>query len=182
MSLDKVPTGADVPHEVNVIIEIPLDSEAVKYEVDKASGQIFVDRMLSTAMRYPCNYGYIPHTLCGDGDPLDVLVVMPVKLIPGCVVRCRPIGLLKMEDDAGDDSKLLAVPTSKVTPLYRSVESVRDLPELTCDQIEHFFKHYKDLEKGKWVKVIGWRGPEDAKREISECVERYNSAEAKPNF
>lgn len=182
MSLDKVPTGSDVPHEVNVIIEIPLDSEAVKYEVDKASGQIFVDRMLSTAMRYPCNYGYIPHTLCGDGDPLDVLVVMPVKLIPGCVVRCRPIGMLKMEDDAGDDTKLIAVPTTKVTPLYRAVESVRDLPELTCDQIEHFFKHYKDLEKGKWVKVIGWRGTEEAKREIIECVERYNAEDAKPNF
>jgi inorganic pyrophosphatase len=182
MSLDLVPTGQDVPNDINVIIEIPLDSEAVKYEVDKASGQIFVDRMLSTAMRYPCNYGYIPHTLCGDGDPLDVLVVMPVKLIPGAVVRCRPVGMLKMEDDAGDDTKLIAVPTSKVTPLYRNVESFRDLPELTCDQIEHFFKHYKDLEKGKWVKVIGWAGTEDAKREIIACVERYNAAPKKPNF
>jgi len=182
MSLDQVPTGKDVPHEINVVIEIPLDSEAVKYEVDKSSGQIFVDRMLSTAMRYPCNYGYIPHTLCGDGDPLDVLVVMPVKLIPGCVVRCRPIGMLKMEDDAGDDSKLIAVPITKVTPLYRQVANFSDLPELTCDQIEHFFKHYKDLERGKWVKVIGWRGAEDAKREIVECVARFDAEEKKPNF
>ncbi len=182
MSLELVATGHDVPHDINVVIEIPLDSEAVKYEVDKASGAIFVDRMLSTAMRYPCNYGYIPHTLCGDGDPIDVLVVMPVRLIPGCVVRCRPIGMLKMRDEAGDDTKLVAVPISKVTSLYRSIDSVRDLPEITLDQIAHFFQHYKDLEKGKWVQVEGWLGPEEARREILESVTRFQDAPDKPHF
>jgi inorganic pyrophosphatase len=182
MALDKVPTGADVPNEINVVIEIPKDADPVKYEVDKDTGAIFVDRVLTTPMRYPCNYGYVPHTLCGDGDPLDVLVVMPVPLIPGSVIRCRPVGLLKMTDEAGEDEKLIAVPTSKVFPGYRNVATVRDLPELTLDRIAHFFAHYKDLEKGKWVKIEGWRDTAEAKQFVLASVERYNAAPEKPNF
>jgi len=182
MSLNLVGTGFDVPNDVNVIIEIPLNSEAVKYEVDKDSGAIFVDRMLKTAMRYPCNYGYIPHTLCGDGDPVDVLVVMPLPLIPGSVVRCRPIGDLKMLDEAGEDDKIVAVPVEKVTGLYRDIASIYDLPDITRDQIDHFFEHYKDLERGKWVKTQGWLGTEEAKQVILESVERFQSSPDKPNF
>jgi len=180
--LEMVPSGRDVPDEINVIIEIPKDADPVKYEVDKATGAIFVDRVLTTPMRYPCNYGYIPHTLCGDGDPADVLVIMPVPLIPGSVVRCRPVGMLKMTDEAGEDAKLVAVPVSQVFPGYRSVTSVRELPELTLDRIAHFFAHYKDLEKGKWVKIEGWGGPEEAKREIQAAIERYQAAPEKPAF
>jgi inorganic pyrophosphatase len=182
MALDRVPAGRDVPHEINVIIEIPMNEEPVKYEVDKATGAIFVDRVLTTPMRYPCNYGYVPHTLGGDGDPLDVLVVMPVPLIPGSVIRCRPVGMLNMTDEAGEDMKLVAVPISKVFPAYREIESVRDLPELTLDRIAHFFAHYKDLEKGKWVKIEGWRGAEEAKTEIRAGVDRYTEAPEKPAF
>ena len=180
--LEKVATGRNVPDEINVIIEIPKDADPVKYEVDKETGAIFVDRVLTTPMRYPCNYGYIPHTLSGDGDPADVLVIMPVPLIPGSVIRCRPVGILKMTDEAGEDMKLIAVPTSKVFPGYRDIDSVRDLPELTLDRIGHFFAHYKDLEKGKWVKIEGWGGAEEAKREIMLSVERYQQAPEKPNF
>jgi inorganic pyrophosphatase len=182
MALDRVPAGRDVPSEINVVIEIPMNEEPVKYEVDKATGAIFVDRVLTTPMRYPCNYGYVPHTLGGDGDPLDVLVIMPVPLIPGSVIRCRPVGMLNMTDEAGEDMKLIAVPVSQVFPAYRDIESVRDLPELTLDRIAHFFAHYKDLEKGKWVKIEGWRGAEDAKREINAGVERYAQAPEKPAF
>ncbi len=176
MSFELVKTGRDVPNDVNVIIEIPLDSEPVKYEVDKKSGAIFVDRMLTTAMRYPCNYGYVPHTLCGDGDPLDAMVVMPVRLIPGCVINCRPIGVLLMTDEAGSDEKLLVVPSNKVTPLYRDVDTVRQLPAPILDQIAHFFEHYKDLEKGKWVKIEGWDGPKDAKKMIVDSIERFKAS------
>ena len=151
MALEHVPTGRDVPNDVNVVIEIPMNSEPVKYEVDKASGAIFVDRVLTTPMRYPCNYGYIPHTLSGDGDPADVLVVMPLPLIPGSVIRVRTIGMLRMTDEAGEDTKLVAVPISKVYPGYDRVEAVDDLPEHWRERIGHFFAHYKDLEKGKWV-------------------------------
>ena len=182
MPLDLVPTGRDVPNEVNVIIEIPMNAEPVKYEVDKASGAIFVDRVLSTPMRYPCNYGYIPHTLSGDGDPADVLVLMPLPLIPGSVIRCRPVGMLKMTDEAGEDTKLVAVPVSKVFSGHDNVQDIGDLPELTLARIAHFFEHYKDLEKGKWVKVDGWAGIDDAKREIVVSVERYNATPDKPNF
>lgn len=182
MPLEAIPSGADIPHEINVIIEIPKDSDPVKYEVDKASGAIFVDRVLTTPMRYPCNYGYVPHTLCGDGDPLDVLVVMPVPLIPGSVIRCRPVGLLRMTDEAGEDEKLIAVPTSKVFPGYRRVATVRDLPELTLDRIAHFFSHYKDLEKGKWVKIEGWRDEAEAKKAVLDAVARYENAPEKPAF
>lgn len=182
MSLDKVPAGKSLPDDINVIIEIPLNGDPIKYEVDKDSGAIFVDRMLGTAMHYPCNYGYVPHTLCGDGDPVDVLVVMPLALIPGSVIRCRPIGVLKMTDDGGEDAKVVAVPVDKVSPLYSSVESVRDLPEITLDQISHFFQHYKDLEKGKWVKIEGWEGPESARQEIIDSVKRYEETPDKPAF
>src|SRR5215217_8062627 len=155
MNLDRVTTGRDVPNDVNVIIEIPMLAAPIKYEVDKDTGAVFVDRFLSTAMFYPCNYGYVPHTLSGDGDPVDVLVLSPVPIITGVVVRVRPIGMLKMEDDAGDDTKVLAVPIDKLSALYRDVSNVRDLPEITRAQIQHFFEHYKDLEPGKWVRVSG---------------------------
>ena len=182
MALDLVPSGHDVPNDFNVIIEIPMNSEPVKYEVDKASGAIFVDRVLTTPMRYPCNYGYIPHTLSGDGDPADVLVIMPMPLIPGSVIRCRTVGMLKMTDEAGEDMKLIAVPISKVFPAYDSVHSVDQLPELTKDRIAHFFEHYKDLEKGKWVKLEGWADADAARAEIMISVERYNATPVKPNF
>jgi inorganic pyrophosphatase len=182
MRLDLVQPGSDLPNEINVIIEIPKDAEPVKYEVDKDTGAMFVDRVLTTPMRYPCNYGYVPHTLCGDGDPLDVLVVMPVPLIPGSVIRCRPVGMLKMTDEAGADEKIIAVPISKVFPGYRNIAGVRDLPELTLDRIAHFFEHYKDLEKGKWVKIEGWRDTAEAKTIVMESVERYNDAPEKPKF
>ena len=182
MGLDLVTTGKDVPHDVNVIIEIPMNAEPVKYEVDKASGAIFVDRVLTTPMRYPCNYGYIPHTLSGDGDPADVLVVMPLPLVPGCVIRVRPIGMLNMVDEAGEDTKIIAVPVSKVFPAYDNVKTIDDLPDLTKDRIRHFFEHYKDLEKGKWVKVDGWSGPAEAEAEIMKSVERFQASPEKPHF
>ena len=182
MPLDLVPTGRDVPNEVNVIIEIPMNAEPVKYEVDKASGVMFVDRVLSTPMRYPCNYGYIPHTLSGDGDPADVLVVMPLPLIPGSVIRVRTVGMLKMTDEAGEDTKLIAVPVSKVFPGHDNFQDVTDFPELTLARIAHFFEHYKDLEKGKWVKLEGWADKAAALAEILTCVERYNATPEKPNF
>ena len=182
MALDLVPTGHDVPNDFNVIIEIPMNSEPVKYEVDKASGAIFVDRVLTTPMRYPCNYGYIPHTLSGDGDPADVLVIMPMPLIPGSVIRCRAVGMLKMVDEAGEDTKIIAVPISKVFQAYDSVQSVDQLPELTKDRIAHFFEHYKDLEKGKWVRLDGWADADAARAEIMASVDRYNATPDKPNF
>ncbi len=182
MALELVPTGRDVPNDVNVVIEIPINSDPVKYEVDKASGELFVDRVLTTSMRYPCNYGYIPHTLSGDGDPADVMVVMPLPLIPGCVIRCRPIGMLRMTDEAGEDTKLVAVPVSKVYAAYERADELQDLPEPWRERIQHFFEHYKDLEKGKWVKVDGWRGANEAKAEILAAVERFKAAPVKPRF
>jgi len=151
MGLDLVPTGKNPPDEINVIIEIPKDAEPVKYEVDKASGAIFVDRVLSTPMRYPCNYGYVPHTLCGDGDPADVLVLMPLQLIPGSVIRVRPVGVLRMQDEAGADEKILAVPVTKVYPGYAHIEGLDDVPQHWRDRIAYFFEHYKDLESGSTV-------------------------------
>jgi inorganic pyrophosphatase len=182
MRLDLVPTGRDVPNEINVVIEIPKDAEPVKYEVDKATGAIFVDRVLSTPMRYPCNYGYVPHTLCGDGDPVDVLVVIPLPLIPGSVIRCRPVGMLNMQDEAGEDTKLLAVPVNKVFNGYSHINDIADVPQHWRDRIGHFFEHYKDLEKGKWVKIQGWGDADAARAEIVACVERYTDAPTKPNF
>jgi inorganic pyrophosphatase len=182
MSLDRVPAGRDVPHDCNVIIEIPMRADPIKYEVDKETGAVFVDRFMSTAMHYPCNYGYIPRTLADDGDPADVLVLSPVPLITGVVVRCRPIGMLKLTDEAGGDSKILAVPIDKLSSLYRNVHSPRDLPEITTQQIAHFFEHYKDLEPGKWVRMGEWVDADEAKSEIVEAIERYEHASPKPNF
>ncbi|WP_420467837.1 inorganic diphosphatase [Panacagrimonas sp.] len=182
MSLELVPTGNHVPDDVNVVIEIAMNSEPVKYEVDKASGAIFVDRLLTTPMRYPCNYGYVPHTISGDGDPIDALVMMPMQLTPGCVINCRPIGMLEMEDEAGIDEKLIVVPSDKISRLYSDVQTVRALPALIRDQISHFFEHYKDLEPGKWVKIKGWHGPEDAKQAIVDSVARFKADPSKPNF
>jgi inorganic pyrophosphatase len=182
MNLDRVTSGRDLPNDFNVIIEIPKRGDPVKYEVDKETGAMFVDRFMSVAMHYPCNYGYIPHTLSEDGDPVDVLVITPFPLITGVVVRCRPVGMLKMTDEAGPDAKLLAVPIDKACNLYREIESPRDLPETTLAQISHFFQHYKDLEAGKWVKLEGWVGAEEAKAEIMAGVKRYQDASEKPMF
>ncbi len=173
MGLDHVATGKNPPDEINVVIEIPKDSEPVKYEVDKETGAIFVDRILSTPMRYPCNYGYVPHTQCGDGDPADVLVVLPLPLIPGSVIRCRPVGVLKMTDESGEDAKIVAVPHSKLTKQYDHIQDVNDLPELLKAQIQHFFERYKELEAGKWVKVEGWGDKAAAEAEILTSAERY---------
>ena len=156
MDISKISIGSDVPNDVNVIIEVPMGSEPIKYELDKDSGAIFVDRFLHTAMTYPCNYGFIPHTLSEDGDPVDVLVVGRRALMPGCVVGVRPVGVLLMEDDKGQDEKILAVPQSRLHPFFHDVKSYKDLPPILIRQITHFFEHYKDLEKGKWVKVQGW--------------------------
>lgn len=182
MNLDRVSSGSDVPNEINVIIEIPAQSDPVKYELDKETGAMFVDRFMSTSMRYPCNYGYVPHTLSADGDPVDVLVVTKYPLIPGSVIKCRPIGVLKMADEAGDDAKVLAVPIDKLSKRYRRVESFRDISEDTLNQIAHFFEHYKDLEEGKWVRVQGWGGVDEAKKEIQDSIAMFNDAPEKPNF
>ncbi len=182
MSLDRVSSGRNLPDDFNVIIEIPAHGEPIKYEVDKDSGCMFVDRFMSTAMHYPCNYGYIPHTLSEDGDPVDVLVITPIPLITGVVVRCRPVGMLKMTDEAGVDAKLLAVPVDKLCGLYKGVHRPEDLQPLLLAQISHFFEHYKDLEAGKWVKVEGWVGIDDARTEILAGVERYRNAADKPAF
>ncbi|GHT88402.1 inorganic pyrophosphatase [Betaproteobacteria bacterium] len=170
MGLDLVKAGKDVPHDINVIIEIPAQADPIKFEVDKDSGAIFVDRFMGTSMRYPINYGYVPHTVAGDGDPVDVLVITPFPLIPGAVIRARPVGVLKMEDDGGVDAKVIAVPVSKLTPLYDKVKTLDDLPELLLKQTVHFFEHYKDLEPGKWVKILGWGSVEDAKQEILDGI------------
>lgn len=182
MSLNDVPSGKNLPDEINVIIEIPAHADPVKYEVDKESGAIFVDRFMSTCMHYPTNYGYVPHTLSLDGDPVDVLVITPFPLMPGSVIRCRPVGVLKMTDDAGVDAKVLAVPADKLSTIYRGITEIEQVPELTKQQIEHFFAHYKDLEPNKWVKIEGWAGKEEAKAEILGSVKRFEEAEDKPNF
>ena len=182
MGLDLVSAGRDVPDEINVVIEIPKDADPVKYEVDKGSGAIFVDRVLSTPMRYPCNYGYIPHTLSGDGDPSDVLVMIPLPLIPAAVIRCRPVGVLNMADESGEDTKIVAVPIDQVFAGYAHVRDIGDMPQHWRDRIAHFFEHYKDLDKGKWVKISGWGGIGEARREILGSVERYRAAPDKPHF
>jgi inorganic pyrophosphatase len=182
MNLDRVDVGRDVPNDVNVVIEIPMNGDPIKYELDKSTGALFIDRFMSTSMHYPCNYGYIPHTLSDDGDPVDVLVITPYPLIPGVVVRVRPLGMLKMTDEAGGDEKLLAVPIEKLTPIYNDVKSYKDLPPLQIKQIAHFFEHYKDLEPKKWVKVDRWLGVADAKKAIETGVKRYQGAKKKPPF
>ena len=176
MNLDKVRSGRDVPNDINVIIEIPMHGEPIKYEVDKETGAMFVDRFMSTAMHYPCNYGYVPHTLSEDGDPVDVLVVTPVALITGVVVRCRPLGMLKMTDEAGIDAIIIAVPVDKLCALYKDMQKPEDFPAMMLNQISHFFEHYKDLEPNKWVKVEGWVGADAAKAEIMAGVQRYQQA------
>ena len=182
MNLDRVDSGRDVPNDFNVIIEIPMNADPIKYEVDKETGALFVDRFMMTAMHYPCNYGYIPHTISDDGDPVDVLVIAPFPVAVGAVIRCRPIGVLLMDDEAGGDSKLLAVPIDKVLPIYRHWQRPEDLQPERLAQIQHFFEHYKDLEKGKWVKVKGWEGPETACAEILRGIEGYRNAADKPRF
>ena len=184
MGLDLVPTGKNPPDEINVIIEIPKDAEPVKYEVDKASGAIFVDRILSTPRRYPCNYGYVPHTLCGDGDPADVLVILPLPRVPGSVIRCIPVGVLKMTDEAGSDEKLVAVPVPKVFGGYAHVHDIEQVSGHWLERIGHFFEHYKDLEKGKWVKLDGWGNAAEARQILLDAMQRYGSLpEAdKPHF
>lgn len=174
MSLNNVSPGQSLPDDMNVIIEIPRYGDPIKYEVDKETGAMFVDRFMSTAMHYPCNYGYVPQTLSDDGDPVDVLVLAPFPLVTGSVVRCRALGMLKMEDEAGEDAKILAVPIDKLTKFYTKWDNYRDVQQEMLDKIEHFFEHYKDLEKGKWVKIQGWAGKDEARQEILDSVERYN--------
>lgn len=173
MSFSAIPAGKDAPHDINVVIEIPALSEPVKYEVDKDSGALWVDRFMGTAMHYPCNYGYIPQTLGDDGDPVDVLVVTPIPLVPGCVIRCRPVGVLDMIDESGRDEKLIAVPVGKVTTIYEPVKEATDLPQILLNQIKHFFEHYKDLEPGKWVKVESWGDAAKARDVIRKGVDAY---------
>jgi inorganic pyrophosphatase len=182
MNLDRVTSGRDLPDDFNVIIEIPMNADPIKYEVDKETGALFVDRFMMTAMHYPCNYGYIPHTISEDGDPVDVLVITPVPVTVGAVIRSRPLGMLKMDDEAGGDAKLLAVPVDKVLPIYKHWSKPEDLQPERLMQIQHFFEHYKDLEPGKWVKVAGWFGPEHARKEIMAGVARYQQAGRKPMF
>jgi inorganic pyrophosphatase len=172
MDLSRIPIGRDPPHEVNVVIEIPQGGATVKYEIDKASGAMFVDRLLNTAMFYPANYGFIPHTLSEDGDPLDCMVVGATAVVPGAVLRSRPVGALLMEDEKGGDEKVLAVPVDDLNPFYRGVGSYRDLPTVLIDQIAHFFRHYKDLERGKWVNVLRWAEPAEAEEMIRAAIER----------
>jgi inorganic pyrophosphatase len=176
MRIDAISSGANPPKEVNVVVEVPVGGEPIKYEMDKAAGTLVVDRFLYTSMRYPGNYGFIPHTLSGDGDPVDVLIANQRGIIPGAVVACRPVGVLKMQDEAGGDEKIIAVPVPRLTRRYESVLNYLDLPEITRQQIEHFFVHYKDLEPNKWVKVLGWGNAAEAEAMIMEGVKRAAKA------
>jgi inorganic pyrophosphatase len=181
MRLEAIPIGKNPPEDVNVIIEVPIGGEPIKYEMDKEAGTLVVDRFLYTSMRYPGNYGFIPHTLSGDGDPCDVLVANTRAIVPGAVISVRPVGVLLMEDDAGQDEKIVAVPTTKLTRRYENVASYTDMPEITIQQIEHFFAHYKDLEPGKWVRIIRWGDAEEAKRLIREGIERAKNSTTNPS-
>ncbi|MEZ5534037.1 MAG: inorganic diphosphatase [Thiolinea sp.] len=176
MNMDNLAVGKDVPESVNVIIEIPAHSSPVKYEVDKDSGALLVDRFMSAPMFYPANYGFVPHTLSDDGDPVDVLVVTPVPLVHGCVIPARPVGILNMSDEAGQDAKIVAVPAGKLSPEYKDITSYKQLPPLLIEQIQHFFERYKELEPGKWVKVDGWADADAAKEEILASIRRYEAA------
>ena len=178
MRLDAISIGTNPPHDVNVVIEVPIGGEPIKYEMDKDAGTLVVDRFLYTSMRYPGNYGFIPHTLSGDGDPCDVLVANTRAIVPGAVISVRPVGVLLMEDDGGEDEKIIAVPTTKLTRRYEKVVSYTDMPSITIDQIQHFFEHYKDLEPGKWVKVVHWGDADAAKRLIEEGIERARAVRA----
>ena len=176
MRIDAIPVGKNPPEDVNVIIEVPIGGEPIKYEMDKASGALVVDRFLYTPMRYPGNYGFIPHTLSGDGDPCDVLVANTRALIPGAIMSVRPIGVLVMEDNAGEDEKIIAVPSRHITARHDRVEEISDLPEITKSQIEHFFSHYKDLEPGKWVKILRWGDKAEAQKMILDGIARAQAA------
>lgn len=174
MSLQKITAGKEIPKDINVVIEIPTQGDPVKYEVNKETGAMFVDRFMSTAMYYPCNYGYIPQTLSEDGDPADVLVISPFPLLTGSVIRCRPVGMLKMQDESGIDAKILAVPVNKLTPIYEHINDIGDVCQNLLKTISHFFEHYKDLEQGKWVKINGWVDVKEAEAEIMQSVGRYH--------
>ncbi|MCB1652249.1 MAG: inorganic diphosphatase [Alphaproteobacteria bacterium] len=178
MDISKIPAGKNAPEEINVVIENPMGGDPVKYEMDKESGAIFVDRFMHTAMFYPANYGFIPNTLGGDGDPVDVLVYAQHAIIPGAVIHARPVGVLVMEDDGGQDEKILAVPVDKTHPMFSDIKEYSDLPQCLLDQIQHFFERYKDLEKGKWVKMKGWEGSAKAKALILEGIENGKTAKA----
>jgi inorganic pyrophosphatase len=178
MDINKLPPGRNPPHEINVLIEVPLRSDPIKYEYDKENGFIFVDRYLYTAMFYPCNYGFIPNTLSLDGDPVDVMVIGRMPVVPGAILRARPIGVLMMEDEAGQDEKILAVPIDKITQVHRNVHSYKDVPQIDLARIAHFFEHYKDLEPNKWVKVLGWEDADVAQRLILEGIARVNAPSA----
>ncbi len=172
MNLDAIPIGKNPPEDLNVVIEVQIGGEPIKYEMNKEAGTLFVDRFLHTPMRYPGNYGFVPHTLSDDGDPIDVLVANTRPIIPGAVINVRPVGVLKMEDDGGGDEKIIAVPSDALTKRYLHVKSYTDLPQITIEQIQHFFEHYKDLEPGKWVKMLGWGGPEEARQLVQAAIER----------
>ncbi|HEU0117483.1 MAG TPA: inorganic diphosphatase [Alphaproteobacteria bacterium] len=179
MRIDAIKIGKKAPEDINVIVEIPVRGEPIKYEMDKVSGTMFVDRILQTEMRYPGNYGFVPHTLSDDGDPIDVLVVNHRPIIPGAVVNCRPVGVLFMKDEAGHDEKIIAVPSTSISAIYKNVKSYKDLPEIQLKRIAHFFEHYKDLEDGKWVKVSRWGDEKEAKKLIKQSIERAIKAKAK---
>ena len=178
MDINAISIGPNPPKDLHAIIEIPLGGAPVKYELDKASGALRVDRFLHTAMFYPGNYGFIPHTLSADGDPCDVLVVSQVQVVPGAIVRCRPVGALLMEDEAGGDEKIIAVPVDALHPFYAGVRSYTDLPQIMCNQIAHFFQHYKDLEKGKWVTIVKWLDAKGAEKLVLDAIAR--AAKAQP--
>ncbi len=172
MRIDAIPVGENPPEDINVIVEVPVGGEPIKYELDKDSGTLMVDRFLYTPMRYPGNYGFVPHTLSDDGDPIDVLICNTRAIVPGAVMNCRPVGVLVMEDDGGEDEKILAVPAGKITQRYVNVQNYSDLPEITLEQIRHFFEHYKDLEPGKWVKIQKWDSADVAKKMIQAAIDR----------
>ena len=178
MRIDAISTGRNPPHEVNVIVEVPVGGEPIKYEMDKAAGTLVVDRFLYTSMRYPGNYGFVPHTLSDDGDPIDVLIANQRGIVPGAVIAVRPVGVLKMRDEGGGDEKIIAVPVPRLTRRYEKVLNYTDLPEITLKQIEHFFEHYKDLETNKWVKVEGWGDAKEAEAMILDSIERYKAQKA----
>jgi inorganic pyrophosphatase len=177
MNIDQISRGKNLPEEINVIIEIPMNSDPVKYEFDKVSGSIVVDRFMQTSMRYPCNYGFVPHTLSEDGDPLDVMVIAHYPIVPGAVIACRPIGVLIMEDESGQDEKIIAVPTTKLDVTFANINSMDDIDQMLQSRIANFFEHYKDLEKGKWVKVKGWKDALNAKSLINEAVVRHEKTQ-----
>ena len=179
MNIDAIDIGNNPPEDINVIIEVPIGGEPIKYELDKASGAMFVDRFLYTPMRYPGNYGFVPHTLSEDGDPIDVLICNTRPIVPGAVMNCRPVGVLVMEDDGGADEKIVAVPASSISRRYLNIRNYGDLPDITQQQIQHFFEHYKDLEPGKWVKIDGWRDSATARRLIQEAIDRHPKVLAK---